>query len=112
MAAFTKLTSLLNMIPLGLRRHIEKDASLRDYQKAYDYVIEQIPLHKNWNPTKGEDDMDIGAAEVEEPADDEPACIPCPTGNEDADLDTMKGGAFQGYFHIVGNGDTSGTTAA
>ena len=85
------------MLPISLRHDIEKVAALRDFGKSHDYVLEQIPLRKDWKSARGKDDMDIGAAESEVPDEDGPVCQPCPTGNDDADLNTMKGGPFQGY---------------
>ena len=61
----TKRTTLKGMIPTDLAHDLEKDKSLKDWTKAWNFVIEQIPLRKEWRPLKkkDKDDMDLSMAE-------------------------------------------------
>ena len=95
----TKRTILKAMIPADVTRDLERDRSLKPWDGAWKFVLEQMPLRKAWKPaskrTRGPDDMDVDLAEEAkaEPG-DENDCIPC-----DGDLDTLKGSSrpFQGY---------------
>ena len=104
LSALTKRTTLKNMIPEDLQHDLEKDRTLKSFEAAWSYVLEQVPLRKEWKFVKGKrgkDDMDVEAAEGDEGAEDGIRCAPCEpgAGQDDGDLNTMKGssGAFQGY---------------
>ena len=104
LAELTKRATLKAMIPEDLKRDIEKDESLKPFDKSWGFVLKQVPLRKEWKQKKRSNDMDIGLAErTEDPAEegdqDAMQCKPC----ED-ELYTLKGqgkGAssapFQGY---------------
>ena len=95
----TKRTILKAMIPADFARDLERDRALKPWDEAWKFVLEQMPLRKEWKgstkKSRGPDDMDVDVAEEtkDEPGDD-PMCAPC-----DGELDTLKGGArpFQGY---------------
>lgn len=101
----TKRTTLKKMVPADLVRDLERDRSLKTWEQAWNFVLEQVPLRKHW-PTstkkKGPNDMDIDAAEEENKSEDEDKtkCPPCNGSGSDQDLDTLKGNGsnvFQGY---------------
>ena len=58
----TKRTTLKGMIPEDLAKDLEKDKSLKDWKWCWEFVVEQIPLRKEWRPQKkkGNYDMDVG----------------------------------------------------
>ena len=103
MSDFTKFTTLKSMVMDDLLRVIERDATLKTFADAWNFVLAQIPLRKQWSAKKrGPNDMDVDVAEDEDkPKDKETAeeqqwCQPC-NGSE-GDLFTMKGqGGFNGY---------------
>ena len=92
----TKRTVLKGMVPSDLVRDLERDRTLKTWQDAWRFVLEQVPLRKEWkNKKKGVDDMDVDVAE-EDKAEEDVVCKPC----EEGDLATLKGGGkgqFQGY---------------
>jgi hypothetical protein len=97
LAEITKRTSLKSMLPEELQHDLEKDRSLKTFDAAWKYALEQIPIRKEWKKStrKGKDDMDVDAAEAEEPEYEHPGAE-----GDDGDLNTMKGGGkgqFQGY---------------
>ena len=69
LAEITKRTSLKSMLPEELQHDLEKDRSLKTFDAAWKYALEQIPIRKEWKKStrKGKDDMDVDAAEAEEP---------------------------------------------
>ena len=94
----TKRTTLKKMIPADLIRDLERDKSLKTWESAWEFVIEKIPLRKDWGvKKKGINDMDVDLAENKAEEDrageggPEVLCQPC-----DGDLDTLKGGGGKG----------------
>ena len=92
---FTKRIILKKMLPEDLREDLEKDKSLKTWEEAWKYVLEQVPLRKDWKTSskKGRNDMDVDMAEKEQETDDgEVVCRPCGGQGGDDELNTMKGG--------------------
>ena len=100
----TKRTTLKRMLPTDLAHDLEKSKELKDWNKAWNFVIEQVPLRKEWRPNrkKDPDAMDQDAAESDEESDEKSDPVPtCQTCTEtDGSLNSLKGkskGQFQGY---------------
>jgi len=65
----TKRNTLKNMIPPDLQRDLEKDRSLKTFAPAWNYVMEQVLIRKEWKSSsgkRGKDDMDVDVAEGDE----------------------------------------------
>ena len=92
----TKPTTLKSMLPADLLRNLERDRGLKTYAEAWEFILDQVPLRKDWRSSgnKGRDDMDVDAAE-QEPPEDCPVCERT-SGGDDDKLNTMKGGASKG----------------
>ena len=56
------------MVPADLVRDLERDRTLKTWQDSWKFVLEQVPLRKEWkSKKKGADDMDVDVAEEEKP---------------------------------------------
>ena len=112
----TKRTTLKKMLPADLLRDLERDRTLKDWSSAWNFVMEQIPLRKDWSKKQAGHAMDLDAMEQEKGEgfnwDDErwrdsPGCAPCDDAEQG--LDTLKGGGkggkagqFQGNCSFCG----------
>ena len=87
----TILKRLLGTLGKELGRELERSKELKPFDKAIEYVYEQIPLLRASAPknTRGKNDMEVDAMEAEQKETDEkePA---------DEELDTLKGGGKGG----------------
>ena len=85
----TILRRLLGTLGKELNRELERDKSLKPFNRAIEYVYEQIPLLRASAPKKvrGKDDMEVDAMEAEAAATEKEK----PEEAAD-DLDTLKGG--------------------
>ena len=105
LAEITMRTSMKSMLPEELQHDLEKDSRYKTFAASWKFVQEQIPIRRDWkkNQRRGKDDMDVDAAEAEEPntlADQPGEGQDVPA--EEGDLNSMKGsgkgqGQFQGY---------------
>ena len=61
----TKRTTLKKMLPEDLQHDFEKDKSLKTWEEAWQYVLEQVPLRKDWKVVakRGKNDMDVDITE-------------------------------------------------
>ena len=97
----TKRTTLKKMLPADLLRDLERDRTLKDWSSAWNFVLEQIPLRRDWGKKQqGGHAMDLDVVEKEAPpsgwGEDDYQCLPCGEGEQA--LDTLKGGAKGGTF--------------
>ena len=97
----TRRTTLKHIIPADLMRDLERDSSLKKWETSWAFVLEQVPLRKDWKPSakKGINVMDVVVVEAAGAEGDESLCRPC-EGGGDEDLSTFKGGGkgvFNGY---------------
>lgn len=95
----TKRTTPKKMLPPDLLRDLERDRTLKSWQDAWNFVLEQIPLMRDWSKKQFGHAMDLDAVEQQPDAgsteDDWPAlCGPCE--GQDQRLDTLKGGGKGG----------------
>ena len=66
MSDFTKCTTCKSMVMDDLLRDIERDATLKTFTDAWNFVLAQIPLRKQWSAkNRGPNDMDVDVAEDE-----------------------------------------------
>ena len=61
----TKRTTLKKMLPPDLLRDLERDRTLKDWDSAWKFVLEQIPLRKDWNKKQSGHAMDLDNLEKE-----------------------------------------------
>ena len=101
-AEITKRTALKSILPVDLQHDMEKDSALKTFASSWKYALEQIPIRKEWKQRRGKDDMDVDAAEAEEPeASAEYRDAQAPGDQEDPEANVMKGGGkgqFQGFW--------------
>ena len=128
MVEFTKRTIFKKMLPADMVRDLERDKELKGYTKAWLFVLEQVPLRKDWKALKkNPNDMDVDAVELVPPGTQVASLSPsaaassgsdvphdglCPPCEGEDSLFTMKGGGkggvFQGYCGFCGLWGTNG----
>ena len=65
----TKRTILKGMVPQDLVRDLERDSTFKTFAAAWKFVLEQVPLRKEWEKQpgkKGANDVDVDLAEGDE----------------------------------------------
>ena len=95
----TKRTTLKKMLPADLLRDLERDRTLKTWQEAWNFVLEQIPLRRDWSKKQSGHAMDLDAVEQQPAAgygwdDEAPTCGACEEPEQG--LDTFKGGVKGG----------------
>ena len=71
LSEMTLCTTLKGMIPPDLVMDLERDSSLKKWDAAWEFCLEQAPRRREWNFKMGKGNLEADALEKKKPGDDD-----------------------------------------